>query len=115
MHYYDIALVAVAFVILFEVLMIVATLESPRWLFSKNRDDTATQILKILRGKDAQVQTEIDEIKMGLKCKPSIKHQFICLQVSQCVPPLHLGHLSAVLPAVQWRRCSHLLWSSNLL
>ena len=89
-HYYDIALVAVTLTILFEVLMMVATLESPRWLFSKNRDDTATQILKILRGKDAQVQTEIDEIKMGLKCKPSIKNQLIAFKSQSVYHPFIL-------------------------
>lgn len=61
--------------VLFEVLMMVATLESPRWLFSKNRYDSGTQVLKILRGKNYQVAKEIDEIKTKLRSKYPIKEQ----------------------------------------
>ena len=76
--YSDIALVGVGVAILFELLMLVATYETPRWLFSNNMDYNGTRILTILRGKKYQVTKEINEIKSGLKKKTSsVKEQFL--------------------------------------
>ncbi len=61
--YADIALIAVGITILFEFLMLVATYESPRWLFSKNMDYSGTRILNILRGKQYSVTEEITDMK----------------------------------------------------
>ncbi len=41
----------------------VATYESPRWLFSKNMDYSGARILNILRGKQYSVTEEITDIK----------------------------------------------------
>ncbi len=64
--YTDIALIALGITILFEFLMLVATYESPRWLFRKNMDYNGTRILKILRGKEYQVAKEISYIKVAV-------------------------------------------------
>lgn len=74
-HYSDIALVGAGVSIIFEVLMMVATLESPRWLLSKSRYDSGTQMLGILRGKSYHIAKEIDEIKAKLRSKYPVKEQ----------------------------------------
>ena len=78
--YSDIALAGVGFSILFEILMIVATVESPRWLFSKKWEESGTRALKTLRGPMFQVNNESDDIKTALKQKYSIKKQLHSLK-----------------------------------
>ncbi len=73
-RYSYIALVAAGFVALFEVLML-TTYETPRWLFKENLDYRGIQVLKVLRGPQFQVSTEIDEIKAGLRRTYSAKEQ----------------------------------------
>ena len=86
--YSDIALIAVGITILFQFLMLVATYESPRWLFSKNMDYNGTRILKILRGREYQVYKEIDDIKRKLKEDiTSINEEVLALkQRAMCHP-----------------------------
>ena len=81
MRYSDIALVGVGVVVLFEVLMMVATVESPRWLFSKSREDSGTQTLKLLRGGNSDVEEEVREIKAGLEPKCLVKDQLLALSL----------------------------------
>lgn len=78
--YSDIALAGVGFSILFEILMMVATLESPRWLFSKKWDESGTRVLKTLRGPMFQVTKEIDDIRTVVKKKGSVKKQLLALK-----------------------------------
>lgn len=75
-HYYNIALVAAGIVALFELLML-TTYETPRWLFSKNRDYHGIRVLKVLRGKNFQISREIDYIKAGLRRTYSVKEQLL--------------------------------------
>ena len=78
--YSDIALAGVGFSILFEILMIVATVESPRWLFSKKWEESGTRVLKTLRGPKFQVNKEIDDIKTAARQKGSFKKQLFALK-----------------------------------
>ena len=78
--YSDIALAGVGFSILFEILMMVATVESPRWLFSKKLDESGTRVLKTLRGPMFQVNKEIDNIKTAVKQQHPIKKQLLELK-----------------------------------
>ena len=78
--YSDIALAGVGFSILFEILMMVATVESPRWLFSKKWEESGTRVLKTLRGPKFQVNKEIDDIKTVVKQKGSVKKQLLALK-----------------------------------
>ena len=95
--YSDIALVAVGITILFQILMLVATYESPRWLFSKNMDYNGTRILKILRGKDYEVIKEIDDIKRALKKNTnSIKEQCLRFKLRAAYHPFILVALTAI-------------------
>ncbi len=71
--YSNIALIAVGITILFQFLMITATYESPRWLFSKKMDYRGSKILNILRGKHYQVTKEIIDIKGNLNTKKTEK------------------------------------------
>lgn len=64
--YSDIALVAAGFVFLFEFLMLFMH-ETPRWFFSKGRDYDGIRALKILRGSQFYITTEIEAIKAGLR------------------------------------------------
>ena len=79
--YSQMAMIAVALVILFMLLMLVATYESPRWLFSKNMDYNGTRTLNILRGRDYPVTEEINEIKGKLKKNSnSVVKQFLAFR-----------------------------------
>jgi MFS family permease len=89
-RYTYIAFFGVGLVILFEVLMMVATVESPRWLFSKNKDDSGTQVLKILRGDKCPVAREVAEIRTGLQHKHSIKEQLCALRRQTVCHPFTL-------------------------
>ena len=60
--------------------MIVATVESPRWLFSKKWEESGTKVLKTLRGPKFQVNKEIDDIKTVVKQKGSVKKQLLALK-----------------------------------
>ena len=75
-RYSYIALVAAGFIALFEVLMLF-TYETPRWLFKKNLDYDGIRVLKVLRGPNFQISTEIDVIKAGLRRTYSIKEQLL--------------------------------------
>ena len=80
-HYFDMALTAIGITILFQFLMLIATYESPRWLFSKNMDYNGTRTLEILRGKKYHVAKEITGIKRKLKENTqNIKDQFLALK-----------------------------------
>lgn len=86
----DIALAGVGFSILFEILMMVATLESPRWLFSKKWDESGTRVLKTLRGPMFQVTKEIDDIRTMVKKKYSVKKQLHALKHRDAFRPFIL-------------------------
>ena len=96
--YSDIALAGVGFSILFEILMMVATVESPRWLFSKKLEDSGTKALKTIRGPKFQVNIEIDDIKTAVKQKYSIKKQLLSLKHR---PVFHPFILAVILFSLQ--------------
>lgn len=75
-HYYYTALVAAGVVALFEVLMLL-TYETPRWLFSKNSDYMGIRVLKILRGQQFHITSEIDEIKAVIRHTFTTKEQLL--------------------------------------
>ena len=92
--YSQIAMVGVVLMILFLFLMLVATYESPRWLFSKNMDYNGTRTLNILRGKKYPVAEEINEIKGKLKEKSnSIVEQFLAFRHRDVYHPFILAIL----------------------
>jgi sugar porter (SP) family MFS transporter len=73
-RYWKFALTAAGIVALFEILMLF-TYETPRWLFSKHKEFQAIRVLKILRGPNAQVTKEINQIKKALRRKYTILEQ----------------------------------------
>ncbi len=75
-HYYYTALVAAGVIALFELGML-ATYETPRWLFSKNRDYEGIRVLKTLRGPQFHISNEIDGIKTAIRRTYSIVEQLL--------------------------------------
>ena len=70
--------------------MIVATVESPRWLFSKKWEESGTRVLKTLRGPMFQVNKEIDDIKTVVQKKGSFKKQLLALKNRAVLHPFVL-------------------------
>ena len=73
-QYWHFSLAAAGVVTLFEILMLF-TYETPRWLFSKQKDFDAIRVLKILRGSNAKISKEINQIKAGIREKYTIIEQ----------------------------------------
>ena len=73
-QYWHFSLAAAGVVTLFEILMLF-TYETPRWLFSKQKDFDAIRVLKILRGPNAKISKEISQIKAGIREKYTIREQ----------------------------------------
>ena len=73
-QYWHFSLAAAGMVTLFEILMLF-TYETPRWLFSKRKDFDAIRVLKILRGPNAKISKEINQIKAGIREKYTIIEQ----------------------------------------
>ena len=73
-QYWHFSLAAAGVVTLFEILMLF-TYETPRWLFSKRKDFDAIRVLKILRGPNAKISKEINQIKAGIREKYTIPEQ----------------------------------------
>ena len=78
------------FAILFEVLMMIFSLESPYWLLNKNMEENAMQVLKSLRGEGYKVEEEVAQIKAGLKQKYSIREQFFAFKQRAVYHPFAL-------------------------
>ena len=72
--YWQIALIAVGIVALFESLMLF-TYESPRWLLSKHKERKAFQTLKGLRGPNFHITEEMEQIKATLQYTHSMLEQ----------------------------------------
>ena len=70
--------------------MMAATLESPRWLFSKDRDICGTWVLKILRGEKYHITEEIAEMKAGMTYKHSLKEQLLAFKHRRVFHPFIL-------------------------
>lgn len=66
LRFYEVALVAAGIVVIFEILMLF-TFETPRWLFLHNKEFLGIRVLKILRGPNAYIMKEIDEIKAKIR------------------------------------------------
>ena len=88
MQYWQIAIIAVGLVALFEVLMLF-TYESPRWLLSKHKDRKAIQALAGLRGPNCLISKELEQIKASLQHTYSVLDQL-----------MGFGHCSIILPFI---------------
>lgn len=75
-EYWQFAIAGVVLVVVFEILMLF-TLESPRWLISKHKEKRAHRILRILCGPNSDVTTEIEKIKSALKENWTVKKQLV--------------------------------------
>ena len=62
LQYYYIAIVAIAIVVVFEVLAIYLR-ESPSWLFSKCKQEKAVAVLQWLRGRNVSIAEELNELE----------------------------------------------------
>ena len=83
--YWHFSLFAAGVVTLFEILMLF-TYETPRWLFSKQKDFDAIRVLKTLRGQNTKITKEINQIKAGIKEKYTViqqlnafRHRGVCI------------------------------------
>ena len=76
MKYWQIAIIAVGLVALFEILMLF-TYESPRWLLGKHKDRKAIQALAGLRGPNCAISKEIEQIKASLQRTYSVLDQLM--------------------------------------
>lgn len=86
-HYWEFAIAGVAEVVIFEILMLF-TLETPRWLFSKDKDEQAIHVLRILRGPYCDISGEIEKIKSALRQQYTVKEQLADL----------VGHRAVLIP-----------------
>ena len=75
-QYWHFALGAAAVVTIFEILMLF-TYETPRWLFSKHKEFQGVRVLKILRGPNAHITKEINQIKAAIRRKHSVIEQLL--------------------------------------
>ena len=69
--YWQIAIIAIGILIVFEVLMLF-TYESPRWLLMKQKEKKAMETLKALRGPNFPVSKELEAIKATVQEKYSV-------------------------------------------
>lgn len=69
--YWQIALIAIGILIIFEVLMLF-TYESPRWLLMEKKEKKAIETLKALRGPNFSVTKELEAIKASVQGTYSI-------------------------------------------
>ena len=73
-QYWEFSSAGAVVVVIFEVLMLF-TLETPRWLLGKNKDEQAVYVLRILRGPHCDISGEMEKIKSALSQKYTIKEQ----------------------------------------
>ncbi len=88
-HYYYTALVAAGVIALFELGML-ATYETPRWLFSRKHYHQGINTLKILRGPDFPISNEVDAIKRAIGLSADIRDQFSALMMRPVLHPFIL-------------------------
>ena len=74
--YWQIALIAIGILIIFEILM-VFMYESPRWLIMKEKEKQAIETLIALRGPNVSILEEVDAIKASVKGTSSIMGQLM--------------------------------------
>lgn len=73
-QYWEFAIAGAVLVVIFEILMLF-TLETPRWLLSKDKDEQAARVLRILRGPYYDISGEMENIKSALRQKYTVKEQ----------------------------------------
>ena len=77
-HYYDSAVVLIGFVALFTFLMLFLY-ETPSWLLSHNKKESATAALKFLHGPNSDIRNELNEYQSKIGSKPHVKlGQLLC-------------------------------------
>ena len=86
-QYWEFAIAGAIVVVIFEVLMLF-TLETPRWLLSKDKDEQAVRVLRILRGPHCDISGEVEKIKSALRQKYTVKEQLTDL----------IGHRAVLIP-----------------
>ena len=74
--YWEFAIASAVLVAVFEILMLF-TLESPRWLISKHKEKRAHRVLRILRGPNSDITNEIEKIRSVLKENWTVKKQLV--------------------------------------
>ena len=74
--YWEFATAGAVVIVIFELLMIF-TLETPRWLISKHKEEKAVRVLHILRGANCDISGEVEKIKSALKQNCTIKEQIV--------------------------------------
>lgn len=73
-QYWEFAIAGAVLVVIFEILMLF-TLETPRWLLSKDKNEQAVRVLHILRGHHCDISDEMKKIKSALRQKYTVKEQ----------------------------------------
>ena len=74
--YWQIALIAVGVLIIFEILMLF-TYESPRWLLMKHKEKKARETLEALRGPNFMISNELEAIKFSVQKKHTFMEQLM--------------------------------------
>ena len=87
LQYWEIAFIAAGFVAIFEVLMLF-TSETPRWLLSKHRDESAIHVLKIMRGPN--FSNELKKIKKSVQQTNLVKEQLMEFRHRSVITPFLL-------------------------
>ena len=72
--FYEVALIAAGLITFFEIMMLF-TFETPRWLFRKRKDKQGENVLRHLRGPNADTKLEISDIKGSLKKSYTVLEQ----------------------------------------
>ena len=88
-QYWEFAIAGAVLVVIFEILMLF-TLETPRWLLSKDKDERAVRVLHILRGPYCDISGEMEKIKSALRQKYTVKEQLRDL----------FGHRAVLIPFI---------------
>lgn len=73
-QYWEFAIAGAVLVVIFEILMLF-TVETPRWLLSKDKDERAVHVLHVLRGPYSDISGEMEKIKSALRQKYTVKEQ----------------------------------------
>ena len=77
--YWQFSLAAAGVVTLFEILMLF-TYETPRWLLNRHKKFQGIRVLKILRGPNAPIVKEINQIEAGIRRKYTFMEQLMAFR-----------------------------------
>lgn len=104
--YWEFAIIGAIVVAVFEILMLF-TLESPRWLLSKHKDKRAVHVLRVLHGPHCDIFKEKEEIKSALRHDCNMREQLAELSRRTVLIPFLLvlmlmffQQFSGIVPAI---------------